>query len=92
MTLDEAIKHAEEVSLCETTCGAEHAQLATWLRELRDIRANAARYLAIRDYADAWAIEFTGNPEVMAGSGAMLDKIADEVIAARAQADTSNSI
>ena len=185
MTLDEAIKHAEDVSLCETSCGAEHAQLATWLHELRDLQVvntelldallkmcsivdamgdmpdaeislyawksldcqdsldsaratiaktqqggsaeqpevqeplnlkckstqkklatlwgfvpaeaqedalNAARYLAIRDYADAWAIEFTGNPEVMAGSGAMLDKIADEAIAARAQANPSNSI
>ena len=52
---------------------------------------NAARYLAIRDYADKYAIEFLGIQR-MAGSGAMLDKIADEAISASTQADTSNSI
>ena len=36
MTLDEAIKHCEEVaeSKCDE-CGAEHRQLAEWLRELK---------------------------------------------------------
>ena len=39
MTLDEAIKHAEErATACDDECGQEHAQLAEWLRELRDIR------------------------------------------------------
>lgn len=39
MTLDEAIKHAEEKSFsCDNTCGAEHAQLASWLRELKTLR------------------------------------------------------
>lgn len=44
MTLDEAIKHAEEVAGCTAAqCGVEHAQLAAWLRELRDRRrVNAA--------------------------------------------------
>lgn len=39
MTLDEAIEHAEEVAGCTgAQCGVEHAQLAAWLRELRDRR------------------------------------------------------
>ena len=40
MTLDEAIKHAEEQSykLGCTECGKEHKQLAEWLKELKEIR------------------------------------------------------
>ena len=40
MTLDEAIKHAEEVAeekRCEK-CGEEHRQLAEWLKELQQLR------------------------------------------------------
>ena len=39
MTLDEAIKHCEEVadSKCDE-CGAEHRQLAGWLRELKQMK------------------------------------------------------
>lgn len=40
MTLDEAIKHASEVS-CKSdcaACAAEHAQLSAWLKELKCIR------------------------------------------------------
>ena len=39
MTLEEAIKHCDEVSsnLCDA-CGAEHRQLAEWLRELVELR------------------------------------------------------
>ena len=40
MTLDEAIKHAEEVAeekRCEK-CGEEHRQLAEWLKELKQLR------------------------------------------------------
>jgi hypothetical protein len=53
MTLDEAIKPAEEVAdghdrikqikavtLEECKCAAEHRQLAEWLQELKDRRAN----------------------------------------------------
>jgi len=38
--LDEAIVHAEEVAAreCGTDCGGEHACLAMWLKELRDIK------------------------------------------------------
>lgn len=41
MTLEEAIKHCDEVSntLCDS-CGAEHRQLADWLRELKDLKAD----------------------------------------------------
>ena len=37
MTLDEAIEHCEEVanSKCDS-CGAEHKQLAEWLKELKE--------------------------------------------------------
>jgi len=40
MTLDEAIKHAEEVHDSDTSpyCSLEHRQLATWLRELKEYR------------------------------------------------------
>lgn len=34
MTLEEAIKHAEDKSNTCTDCGMEHKQLAMWLREL----------------------------------------------------------
>lgn len=39
MSLDEAIKHCEEVadSKCDE-CGAEHRQLAEWLRELKQMK------------------------------------------------------
>lgn len=39
MTLDEAIKHCEEVadSKCDE-CGTEHRQLAEWLRELKQLK------------------------------------------------------
>ena len=40
MTLDEAIKHAEEVAKECTPCGRDHQQLADWLNELRDLRRN----------------------------------------------------
>ena len=47
MTIDEAIKHCNEVAsgaLCEGTvnnkaCGEEHKQLAEWLEELKRMRA-----------------------------------------------------
>jgi len=40
MTLDEAIKHAEEQAdkLGCSQCGEEHRQLAEWLKELRQRR------------------------------------------------------
>lgn len=47
MTIDEAIKHCNEVAngaLCKSTvnhkaCGEEHKQLAEWLKELKRMRA-----------------------------------------------------
>jgi hypothetical protein len=48
MTLDEAIEHAEWCA--ENTCGEcaeEHRQLAEWLRELRDKRAEERSCAAI---------------------------------------------
>lgn len=52
MTLDEAIKHCEEVAVecdkheveIEYKCGQEHRQLAEWLRELKERREN--KYIA----------------------------------------------
>ena len=35
MTLEEAIRHAEEKAKCGGRCGEEHAQLAMWLKELQ---------------------------------------------------------
>ena len=44
MTIDEAIKHCEEVadSKCDA-CGAEHKQLAEWLKELKEIKEGDCR-------------------------------------------------
>lgn len=44
MTLDEAIKHCEEVadSKCDE-CGAEHRQLAEWLKELKELKEEERR-------------------------------------------------
>lgn len=44
MTIDEAIKHCEEIGnggFCEDNkaCGEEHKQLAEWLKELKKARA-----------------------------------------------------
>ena len=36
MTLDEAIQHAQERT-CEDACGQEHAQLAAWLCEYKEL-------------------------------------------------------
>lgn len=49
MTLDEAIRHCEEVADrlrqgCDDvamSCEADHRQLAKWLRELKELRSNA---------------------------------------------------
>ena len=38
MTLEEAIKHAEEKAECGGKCGEDHAQLAEWLKELQTRR------------------------------------------------------
>ena len=38
MTLDEAIAHAREIAAGCEECADEHAQLAEWLEELRDLR------------------------------------------------------
>ena len=35
VTLDEAIKHAEEKACGNTGCAEEHRQLAEWLKELK---------------------------------------------------------
>ena len=41
MTLEEAIKHAEEKGNTCTECGLEHKQLAMWLRELEAFKSIA---------------------------------------------------
>lgn len=39
MTIDEAIEHCEDVAACNPDqCGEEHAQLAEWLKELKERR------------------------------------------------------
>ena len=40
MTLDDAIRHAEDVAAtCSVKgCALDHAQLAAWLKELRDYK------------------------------------------------------
>lgn len=60
MTLDEAIKHAEEkAGNCE--CGKEHAQLASWLKELKAARAELqSRGPRWKDGGDAMAGALAG--------------------------------
>lgn len=41
MTLDEAIQHCEEKAKCGDQCGLEHAQLAAWLKELKQMKESA---------------------------------------------------
>lgn len=44
MTINEAIRHAEDVARsCDTDCGREHRQLAVWLKELCAKRKTLAR-------------------------------------------------
>lgn len=46
MTLDEAILHCEEVmTKCTGQCYTDHAQLASWLRELKAFRNTGALHL-----------------------------------------------
>ena len=54
MTIDEAIRHAEEKAreLDCTECAQEHYQLAGWLRELKFRRAHQAALDAARWRAD----------------------------------------
>ena len=44
MTLDEAIKHAEEVGNGCSECAAEHRQLAEWLRKYQKIQEIVERF------------------------------------------------
>jgi len=52
MTLEEAIKHAEEVAAtsCDE-CREEHEQLATWLKELKKLKTES---IVISKYSTAW--------------------------------------
>lgn len=68
MTLEEAIKHCEEVadSKCDA-CGAEHKQLAEWLIELKGRRKGGSfNSNARKDFmdADAYADSFKEIMEV----------------------------
>ena len=54
MTIDEAIRHAEDKAreLGCTECAQEHRQLAGWLRELKFRRAHQAALDAARRRAE----------------------------------------
>lgn len=49
MTLEEAIKHAEEKAKCGGECGEDHAQLAMWLKELQTRRLSTPCSACIHD-------------------------------------------
>lgn len=38
MTLNDAIKHALEKAKGDCNCSKDHAQLADWLKELKDLK------------------------------------------------------
>ena len=61
MSLDEAIKHCEEVAEnCDNSeCGKEHKRLAKWLKELKAYRDN--RGISIEDFEEAMNILQEGN-------------------------------
>ena len=66
MTLDEAIKHCEEVAdgmteqgKCEE-CAAEHRQLANWLKELKQLKEQEFREDAISRQAALDCLTATG--------------------------------
>ena len=54
MTLEEALKHAEEVAItsCDE-CREEHEQLATWLKELKKIKEES---IIIPNNGNPWGI------------------------------------
>lgn len=54
MTLEEAIKHAEEVAVtsCDE-CREEHEQLATWLKELKRIKEDS---IIIPNNSTVWEV------------------------------------
>lgn len=56
MTLDEAIKHCEEVANdragCCEDCAEEHRQLAEWLKELRVFKARKGQWLRMSNEQD----------------------------------------
>lgn len=43
MSIDEAIAHCHEKALCDGPCARDHAQLAEWLCELKQVRAENAK-------------------------------------------------
>ena len=64
MTIDEAIRHCEEVAekMNDCECAADHRQLAEWLRELKELRevfskvdAGAIKPKDYLDLLDEWA-------------------------------------
>jgi len=65
MNLDDAILHARHQSCQGGECGAEHDQLAMWLEELRNLRAEQARrhgeskeaVLEVLENAEAWTAD-----------------------------------
>lgn len=56
MTLDEAIKHAEEVAndmeLCCKECAEDHRQLAGWLKELKQYREQTTTITVTSKYIE----------------------------------------
>lgn len=64
MTIDEAIRHCEEVAekMNDCECAADHRQLAEWLRELKELReifskvdTGAIKPKDYLDLLDEWA-------------------------------------
>lgn len=66
MTLDEAIRHAENEAGCDTECQREHKQLADWLRQLKEYDENV-KYL-LDTTKDAVRSRYKGGPEALVES------------------------
>lgn len=52
MTLEEAIKHAEEKSKGCSKCNEEHKQLAEWLKELKYYREKSRGKSVVRFFPE----------------------------------------
>lgn len=53
MTLEEAIKHARDVAKGDSECSIQHAQLADWLEDYREIKMRES-HIAITTQDNSW--------------------------------------
>ncbi len=77
MTLDEAINHARHCSdtWSDTACGAEHAQLAEWLTELKQLKENKGDLISRQALLKQIDIDSDGEPGYYGDTWKFIDTI-----------------